>query len=73
MAEAPEAFAGGREGLTRHAGERRQVVLDREVDGDALGAAARAAGEQTRLVEACTAAEALKSENASLRGHGGVV
>lgn len=73
MTEAPETFPGWRERLTRHAGERRQIALDGEVDRDALGAAAGAAGEETRLVESRVATEASKSQNASLGGHGGVV
>ena len=72
MTEPPEAAPAGAEHLGRHAGERPQIVLDAEIDGDALRATPRTAGEQARLLEAAVTAEALESEHARLRGHGGL-
>src|SRR3989442_1129591 len=71
MAKAPEPARGGAERLGRHAGERREIVFHGEVHGDALSATVRAAREQAWLLEARVAAEALESEDARLRGHGG--
>jgi hypothetical protein len=73
MPEAPEPSPGRREGLAGDAGQPRQVVLDGNVDGDAVGATARAAGEQPRLVEATPAAEALQPDDSRLRDHGALV
>ena len=70
-AKAPEAARRGAERLGRHAGERDEIVFDGEIHGDALRATARAAREQAWLLEAGVAAEALKSEDARLRSHGG--
>ena len=71
VAEAPKPTRCGAECLGRRAGERYQIVFDGEIHGDALSATARAAREQAWLLEAGTAAKALKSEDARLRGHGG--
>jgi hypothetical protein len=57
----------------RHASERRQIVLDGEIDGDTLRATERATGEEPRLIEAAAAPEALESTDARLRSHRALV
>src|SRR5262249_36820028 len=69
--ESPEPARGAAERLARDAGERREIVLDAEVHGDALRAAVRAAGEETRLVEARAAAQTGESDHARPGAHGG--
>src|SRR5262249_55077204 len=53
-----------------HAGERGQIVVDGQVDGDALRAATRAAGEEADLVEAPAAPEAPEPQDARAGAHG---
>src|SRR3989304_3324173 len=62
-AEAPEPAGRRREALGRQVREPRDVDLDREVDGDVLGAAARAAGEQAPVLVERAAAGTLEPDH----------
>src|SRR5262249_56624024 len=69
--EAPEPARGRAERVGGDAGERREIVLDAEIHGDALGATARAARKETRLLEAHAATQTRQSDDTRLGAHGG--
>src|SRR5206468_2900265 len=59
----------GRERGGRDAGERTEIVLDGEIDGDAPLAAARTPAEHAGFVEASATPEALECDDDGLRSH----